>query len=71
MARPKKLNVSNIELKEPKPTKVDFKALAERLQDALAKEIAENQQMANNNAQLHVIIARQDIIIQYLESKVK
>ena len=69
MARPKKLNVSNIKLTEPKLRKVDFKDLAQKLQDALAKEITENQQMAANNAQLHAIIARQEVIIQYLESK--
>ena len=69
MARPKKLAVSNIKLTEPKPRKVDFKDLAQKLQDALAKEITENQQMAANNAQLHAIIARQEVIIQYLESK--
>jgi len=71
MARPKKLNVSNIQLKEPKPRKVDFKDLAQKLQDALAKEITENQQMAANNANLHALIARQEVIIQYLESKIR
>lgn len=69
MARPKKLPVSDIKLTEPKPRKVDFKAVAERLQNALAKEMAENQQMAQNNANLHALIARQEVIIQYLESK--
>jgi hypothetical protein len=71
MARPKKLPVSNIELKEPKPRKVDFKAMAQKLQDALAKEMIENQTMAENNAKLHAIIARQEVIIQYLESKLR
>lgn len=71
MARPRKLPISNIKLTEPKTrvAKVDFKALAEKLQDALAKEIADNQQMAQNNANLHALIARQEVIIQYLESK--
>ena len=69
MARPKKLPVSDIKLTEPKPRKVDFKALAEKLQDALAKEIADNQQMAQNNANLVAHIARLEVIIQYLESK--
>ena len=71
MARPKKLNVSNIKLTEPKLRKVDFQDLAQKLQDALAKEIAENQQMAQNNANLHALIARQEVIIQYLESKLR
>ena len=62
MARPKKA---------PPVTQPDFKTLAERLQDALAKEIAENQQLTQNNVNLHSIIARQDVIIQYLESKFK
>ena len=52
-------------------TEPDFKKLAERLQDALAKEIAENQQLTQNNVNLHSVIARQEVIIQYLESKFK
>lgn len=71
MARPKKLKVADIKLTEPKPRKVDFKELAQKLQDALAKEITENQQMAQNNANLHAVIARQEVIIQYLESKLR
>lgn len=71
MARPKKLPISDIKLTEPKTrvAKIDFKELAQKLQDALAKEIADNQQMAQNNANLHALIARQEVIIQYLESK--
>lgn len=71
MARPKKLPISNIKLTEPKTrvAKIDFKELAQKLQDALAKEIADNQQMAQNNANLHALVARQEVIIQYLESK--
>lgn len=71
MARPRKLPVSDIKLTEPKTrvAKIDFKELAQKLQDALAKEIADNQQMAQNNANLHALIARQEVIIQYLESK--
>lgn len=61
MARPKKTPV----------TKPDFQNLAERLQDALSKEIAENQQLTQNNVNLHGVIARQEVIIQYLESKFK
>lgn len=71
MARPKKLPISDIKLTEPKTrvAKIDFKELAQKLQDALAKEIADNQQMAQNNANLHALVARQEVIIQYLESK--
>lgn len=71
MARPKKLPLSNIKLTEPKTRRVDFKELAQKLQDALAKEIAENQQLTQNNVNLHALIARQEVIIQYLESKFK
>lgn len=72
MARPKKkLPVSNIKLTEPDTRKINFKELAQKLQDALAKEMIENQTMAENNAKLHTIIARQEVIIQYLENKLR
>jgi hypothetical protein len=59
MARTKKTEV----------TTVDFKAVAEKLQAALSKEMIENQAYEKERAQLINEIARQTIIIQYLESK--
>jgi hypothetical protein len=59
MARPKKTAV----------TTVDFKDVAEKLQAALSKEMIENQALEKERAHLINEIARQTIIIQYLESK--
>jgi hypothetical protein len=59
MARPKKTDVSTL----------DFKDVAEKLQAALSKEMIENQAYEKERAQLINEIARQTIIIQYLESK--
>jgi hypothetical protein len=61
MARPKKTEVA----------KVDFKAVAEKLQGALSKEMIENQALEKERDNLINELARLTIIIQYLESKFK
>ena len=59
--RPKKsVEVSN---------KVDWQSVCEKLQDALSKEMIETQRLEQERGQLINDIARQAIIIQYLESK--
>lgn len=59
--RPKKsVEVSN---------KVDWQNVCEKLQDALSKEMIETQRLEQERGQLINDIARQAIIIQYLESK--
>ena len=59
--RPKKsVEVSN---------KVDWQNVCEKLQDALSKEMIETQRLEQERGQLINDIARQAVIIQYLESK--
>lgn len=59
--RPKKsVEVSN---------KVDWQSVCEKLQDALSKEMIETQRLEQERGQLINDIARQAVIIQYLESK--
>lgn len=59
--RPKKsVEVSN---------KVNWQSVCEKLQDALSKEMIETQRLEQERGQLINDIARQAIIIQYLESK--
>ena len=48
---------------------VDWKALCQKLQDALAKEMIEVQNLTAERNQLLNDIARQVVVIQYLESK--
>jgi len=59
--RPKKsVEVSN---------KIDWQGMCEKLQDALSKEMIETQRLEQERGQLINDIARQAVIIQYLESK--
>jgi hypothetical protein len=59
--RPKKsVEVSN---------KVDWQSVCEKLQDALSKEMIETQRLEQERGQFINDIARQAVIIQYLESK--
>jgi hypothetical protein len=59
--RPKKsVEVSN---------QIDWQGMCEKLQDALSKEMIETQRLEQERGQLINDIARQAVIIQYLESK--
>jgi hypothetical protein len=59
--RPKKsVEVSN---------QIDWQGVCEKLQDALSKEMIETQRLEQERGQLINDIARQAVIIQYLESK--
>ena len=48
---------------------IDWQSICEKLQDALSKEMIETQRLEQERGQLINDIARQVIIIQYLESK--
>lgn len=50
-------------------SKVDWQSVCEKLQDALSKEMIETQRLEQERGQLINDIARQAVIIQYLESK--
>jgi hypothetical protein len=67
MARPKKVTTPVKPVTKP----VDYQELCQKLQAALSKSYVEFDELQKRHNDAVVGIARQEVIIQYLESKFK
>jgi hypothetical protein len=54
---------------KPPLGEINWQSICEKLQDALSKEMVETQRLEQERGQFINDIARQAVIIQYLESK--
>jgi hypothetical protein len=57
--------------KTPVSNPVDYESLCQKLQNALSKSYVDLEELQQRHNQAVVGIAKQEVIIQYLESKLK